>query len=526
MSLIQQSDKKRSLLPNDISFSKKSIINLQIKPYKSPLKKRKFNPEIIDISDRFIPISISPNYKCDDNEISPSPNRKNTDLNIPLTQNKNYQRILLNDLIGDSSKSDIQTNNIFNNMLLQNISFSKRKIKFKPNKNNSKHSLSASPFSKSSKSDSEDNLKSYKLLSKRKKTIKPFKQLSFNNPLDNFYFNILDIYDLSKIAIGTKDNLLIINADTYLKKEKIIKIDTRNFMYSLINNSQIYSVKFIDENLILTSNSQGELTITDIEKKVNIPILFNYNHSILTFDFYDDLVFFGNDSGKICSLDFRENHINNNNIINLYSHTESTEICKVKFSEKNKIILSGGNDDHCFLFDIREDKVIKKIKHNAAIKGIAFNNNETEFITGGGINDKTIKLFDFKKLNLKSEKLCNSQITNLEFINNNFIVSSFGYNDNMMVLYKINYDKIIKESISPMKLYNLDIQNQDKVIDILEEEKLFEKHIKRILYMAKDINDKYIVSASCDGILNIWDLSKYSNKDKSDFNIQIMNQIR
>ena len=350
--------------------------------------------------------------------------------------------------------------------------------------------------------------------------------MSFNNPLDNFYFNILDIYDLSKIAIGTKDNLLIINADTYLKKEKIIKIDTRNFMYSLINNSQIYSVKFIDENLILTSNSQGELTITDIEKKVNIPILFNYNHSILTFDFYDDLVFFGNDSGKICSLDFRENHINNNNIINLYSHTESTEICKVKFSEKNKIILSGGNDDHCFLFDIREDKVIKKIKHNAAIKGIAFNNNETEFITGGGINDKTIKLFDFKKLNLKSEKLCNSQITNLEFINNNFIVSSFGYNDNMMVLYKINYDKIIKESISPMKLYNLDIQNQDKVIDILEEEKFFEKHIKRILYMAKDINDKYIVSASCDGILNIWDLSKYSNKDKSDFNIQILNQIR
>ena len=191
MSLIQQSDKKRSLLPNDISFSKKSIINLQIKPYKSPLKKRKFNPEIIDISDRFIPISISPNYKCDDNEISPSPNRKNTDLNIPLTQNKNYQRILLNDLIGDSSKSDIQTNNIFNNMLLQNISFSKRKIKFKPNKNNSKHSLSASPFSKSSKSDSEDNLKSYKLLSKRKKTNKNFKQLYFNNNLDNFYFNFL-----------------------------------------------------------------------------------------------------------------------------------------------------------------------------------------------------------------------------------------------------------------------------------------------------------------------------------------------
>ena len=149
------------------------------------------------------------------------------------------------------------------------------------------------------------------------------------------------------------------------------------------------------------------------------------------------------------------------------------------------------------------------------------NKDESQFVTGGGTNDKKIKLWDFKKLIQKSEKVCDSQITNLEFINNNFILSSFGYNDNNLILYKLNYDKIITESISPIKLYNLDIQNQDKIIDIFEEEKIFEKHVKRVLYMSKDISNNYIVSASCDGILNIWDINKYSNNTKNNFNNNI-----
>ncbi len=523
MSLIQLSKKRKSILPYSSSFSKKSYYNLKINSnYKSPSKQKKFNPETIDISDRFIPISISPNYKCDDNrkEISSSPNRKNK-FSKNLSEFSNYQRVLLNDLIGDSSNTNIKTNNIFNDMLLQNFSNSKRKIYFNQNKHHSKHSLTPSPFSKSSKSDSEDNLSGFKLLSKRKKELKPIKQIYYKNPLDNFYFNILDIYNLSNIAIGTKRDLLLINVNPNNKKEKIIKIDTRCFIYPNRYESEIYSVKFLNENLILNSNSQGELIITDIEKKANIPVLLGYNHSILTFDFDDDIIFFGHESGKVCNIDLRENHISNKNINILYSHTERSEICKVKFSVKNNIILSGGNDDHCFLFDIRKNKIIKQIEHNAAIKGISFNKDENQFVTGGGTNDKKIKLWDFKKLIQKSEKICDSQITNLEFINNNYILSSFGYNDNNLILYKLNYDKIITESISPMKLYNLDIQNQDKFIDIFEEEKIFEKHVKRVLYMSKDITNKYIVSASCDGILNIWDINKYSNNDKNNFNNKI-----
>lgn len=113
------------------------------------------------------------------------------------------------------------------------------------------------------------------------------------------------------------------------------------------------------------------------------------------------------------------------------------------------------------------------------------NKDESQFVTGGGTNDKKIKLWDFKKLIQKSEKICDSQITNLEFINNNYILSSFGYNDNNLILYKLNYDKIITESISPIKLYNLDIQNQDKIIDIFEEEKFLKNMLKEFYICQK-----------------------------------------
>lgn len=39
--------------------------------------------------------------------------------------------------------------------------------------------------------------------------------------------------------------------------------------------------------------------------------------------------------------------------------------------------------------------------------------------------------------------------------------------------------------------------------------------------MSKDISNNYIVSASCDGILNIWDINKYSNNTKNNFNNNI-----
>ena len=99
-----------------------------------------------------------------------------------------------------------------------------------------------------------------------------------------------------------------------------------------------------------------------------------------------------------------------------------------------------------------------------------------------------------KKFSLISEKKTDSQITGIEFINDRYCICSFGYNENMMGMYYLNFEKIIQESLTPMKLYNY-----------------FNYDNKRILYSSKDRFNKFMSIVSNDGMLKIWNIEKYNN---------------
>ena len=72
------------------------------------------------------------------------------------------------------------------------------------------------------------------------------------------------------------------------------------------------------------------------------------------------------------------------------------EVCSLKINpvEKN-LFASGGNDNLVFIWDIKKDKPISKIKgHKGAVKAISWcpwKNNT--IATGGGNNDRTIKIW-------------------------------------------------------------------------------------------------------------------------------------
>ena len=87
----------------------------------------------------------------------------------------------------------------------------------------------------------------------------------------------------------------------------------------------------------------------------------------------------------------------------------------------------------------------------------------------------------------------------------------------MMGLYYLNYDKIIQDSITPMKLCNcfLDLDGGGNLnfIDIFEEKCFFEPHVKRILYSSKDRFNNFMSTVSNDGILKIWNIEKYKNEN-------------
>jgi len=50
---------------------------------------------------------------------------------------------------------------------------------------------------------------------------------------------------------------------------------------------------------------------------------------------------------------------------------------------------------------------------------------------------------------------------------------------------------------------------------ILKKLTTFESHPKRILYLSKSKCNKYVISASSDGILKLWSLNKFYYKDRN-----------
>jgi WD40 repeat protein len=191
----------------------------------------------------------------------------------------------------------------------------------------------------------------------------------------------------------------------------------------------------------------------------------------------------------------------------------NNEVCKILFSAKNNMVISGGNDNKINLFDLRKDKIIECFKHRAAIKAIALNNEENYLVSGGGTFDKKIKIWDLKKFNLISENFTDSQITNVEYLNNDTIAVSNGYISNNVNIFKLNFD-IYKNDNKIVANSNTEaICNSE---DIFSKISVFDKHSKRILYMGKSKCNQYLATCSTDGNLKIWKLSKFVKNKKFD----------
>ena len=552
-------------------YPSKKIIKIRPERiYKSPCKKKlsiniphmkiETNPKK-KLYDRFIPYGISPNYNCDPPSYSPISHGKFSEKKyIPNSIKKNnYEKCLLANLVGTSIQSQIITNDPRQNLGYINMMNSKRKVSYSKEKSQEKKNSILKETNKSFYIDNNRyNLLSEKLRSSKKK-IKAYKNIYFgennnNNDLvlssndennvyqykykipDNFYYNVLDMFNLSSILISTTKGgtLLIdysskeckINKINYSKKKENYSRESSEYYSEEENYSRHPKVicnKFVnndEKNLkFLSSTTTGDLLLHDINKGVTDTVLKGYDSPIYTFDILNEVIFMGEETGRIEVLDIRESHVDNRNIYFLYSHPGKNEICKTIYSKNNNYILSGGNDNSAIVFDFRNYKQLKTISHKGAIKGLAINSNENFLVTGGGNKDKMIKLWDLKKVKQISETKANSQITALEFINNNTIFTSFGYNENMSAVYNLDYEELDKENCSDMQLCNISLSNSvqseiNDMKDIFNRQDEFERHYKRILYTSVDKDNKYVANAS-EGELKIFKIEKYS-KSKFD----------
>jgi cell division cycle 20-like protein 1 (cofactor of APC complex) len=240
---------------------------------------------------------------------------------------------------------------------------------------------------------------------------------------------------------------------------------------------------------LLFTDANYTLKIQDLEKDLEIMKFESINRRFLKVEsISENILLLGADSSYVDLYDLRTKH----KIRNLYKHEDSNEVCNIKYSQANKLIISGGNDNNIILFDLRKEKISKVFKHKAAVKAISVNPSQSLLVSGGGTFDKTIKLWDLKKLTAVSECVTDSQITNIEFLSDDEFLVANGYISNNIVLYEISEERV-KATAS------------------------MEKHNKRILYMSKS-KDDLLASCSTDGVVKIWKLNKYIAKNRFEDN--------
>ena len=558
-------------------FSKKKVIKIKpVKIYKSPSKKKKStnipNPNINiktnlkrNLYDRFIPYSISPNLNCDPPSYSQTQNGEKYAENkfvLNSLKKNNYEKCLLADLIGKTSPTQILTNDPKKNIGYITMLNSRRKVSYSKEKSSKRKKSILDNVNKTFHIENDRySLLSERNMRKSKKKIQSYKTIFFgednnnstndyilslsnkkktNNVIkykipDNFYYNVLDMFSLSSILISTSNggSILIdystndckINKINFKKNQNYLN---KNFGFNNDENSQ-YNPKIIcnkfmnnENSKFLSSTINGDLFLFDLNHNTTELIINHYDSPLYTFDILNEVVFMGEECGRIEVIDIRESHINNKNIYYLYTHPGKNEICKTIYSRTNNFVISGGNDNNGIIFDFRNYKVIKSITHKGAIKGLSINLDENYLISGGGNKDKMIKLWDLKKLKQVSETKANSQITAIEFINNNTVFTSFGYNENMSAVYSLDYDELDKENCTDMQLCNISLSSSvqseiNDIKDIFTNEDEFERHYKRILYTSVDKSSQYVANAS-EGELKIFKIGKYS---KSKFDLEM-----
>jgi len=264
---------------------------------------------------------------------------------------------------------------------------------------------------------------------------KPERVLDAPNIGDEFYSELLDWSINNKIAIALDSVVYVWNANngninTIGNKEETGNIcslkwsNDGNYLgigtntgetqiWDTNENKKLRTLKFNDNNsakIDLTSRSPmsiKKLKSNNLYNKTETSYLKNHvgciswNNSVLTSAFNNGVLF------------HNDVRIKNSLIRSIKAH--DSIICGLKWRSDGEYLASGSNDNTIKLWDLKSSKpYMVKTEHNAAVKAIAWCPWQLNLLaTGGGIADKTLRLWNITtQSNLKTLKT-ESQITSI-----------------------------------------------------------------------------------------------------------------
>lgn len=327
----------------------------------------------------------------------------------------------------------------------------------------------------------EDHETTFKYFRQKKIPKVSYKVLESPNLKDDFYLHLLDWSKLDGIAVGLDKSI-------YVWEGKTANV---NLMYQMEDDS-ISAVKWLkDGNRLLVGTDKGMIHLWDTRNSIKLR---EFEAStkridvITTMNMSDEIFTIGNLDKSIITYDLRESGSNfTNGIYNFHGHSQ--EVCGLKWSPDDRYLASGGNDNKLIIWNKNMAKLEKKFnQHCSAVKAIDWCPYKYGYLmSGGGTQDRTLKLWNISTMSLLNSLDTGSQVCNVCYskISHEF-VSTQGYSDNYILVW--DSDRIsVKATLKG--------------------------HKDRVIYMALSPDSKNIVTAAGDNTIRFWKVFQSENDD-------------
>lgn len=281
----------------------------------------------------------------------------------------------------------------------------------------------------------------------------------------NFYFNTLDFSRTNSLVCALGSRLVV-----YDLQDNKSRFCGQDFGYCLM----CVRANPCDA-LAAVGTTKGKVLLSSLETGY-ILRKFCCDGGVGAMDWRQQLLIKGTKNGEVVFDDIR---IPQSRIKQIYAHND--HICALKCSPIDDNLFATGSTDNSFkIYDMRTMKSLFCSKfHTAAVKALNWSPfNSKILITGGGVGDERLALWDVQKKSLMKTRSSGAQVCNADFASPRSILCTFGWPSH-------------------------EIQFRDQHLKICRKNTI---HKERVLYLAVNRDRSFFATGSADKTVKVWKL--------------------